>query len=433
MTTRKNIRNKVVRFIAMVLIVVMAMSVQLFTSNAAIDPNYIITVEDLDENLIEGIKDTYDLENLTAGIAESMEEISMESKYVESLEGVEKFFPNLKKLSLYRSNISSFNGILNLKKLEELNLAANKISRPLELVVLKDSLKKLDLSYCPLEVTDGLGELTNLTYLNLFRTTVYYIIDLTKLTKLDKDLNKSSFIHNRITWGDLMLNLPSHMTSDLEYMEYIASNQMNVLLYIDNIFDANATYKKEGIYNGTKAIFTMTRESSKRIVCNFDINPKVQDLKDIEFWVFVPEEFRKDCTVYDASGNVVESKYDENGWDIIFKGDLGKYTLVIPGEDTIPTIKPTPKPTTIPTIKLSSVKPGKLTTKVKKITGVTTSKATVKLMNGKKTIKKVIAKSNGKFSISGLKLKKYKNKKLKLIASKSKYKNKSKIFAKIKK
>jgi len=449
MTSRKNIRNKIIRSIAIVVAMVMMISIQSVTVKAEVSSSYVLTGADIDIHLLNGIKEYNNFSTLTAGMAQNMEEIIVEINEVESLRGVEDFFPNLKHLNVFTNKLENLEGILKLKKLEELIIGGNQISRVSDLVVFKDTLKRLSLSFSYLSYTDGLGELINLEYLSLFSAKLDEMPNLTKLTKLDKELNKSSFRRNGFTWGDLMRNLPRQITSDFELMHIIAEDQPAADLYVNRISDVAAVYHKENIYNGTWVDAKITKVSSKRIVCDLGINPVDQGLTDIEFEIWLPLGF-SEAEVYNSDGQLVNSRKDTQ--NIYFVGNLGTYTLVAPGVDepypsvtptpdvstnptpTVkPTIKPTPKPTTVPTVKLSSVKPGKLTTKTKKITGTTTAKATVNLMSGKKTIKKIVAKANGKFTISGLKLKKYKKKTLKLVVSKSKYKSKSKTFAKIKK
>lgn len=115
-------------------------------------------------------------------------------------------------------------------------------------------------------------------------------------------------------------------------------------------------------------------------------------------------------------------------------------TVVPAGPTAAPTDEPAVKPAK-KKVTLKSVKPGKLTTKVKKITGKTTAKATVKLQfrvkkKGKvtyKTIKSVKANKKGVFKFKKLNLKKYKKKALRLYATKSGYTYKAKTFKAIKK
>lgn len=91
------------------------------------------------------------------------------------------------------------------------------------------------------------------------------------------------------------------------------------------------------------------------------------------------------------------------------------------------------KPYIAPKVVLKSVNPKKLTTKTKTISGKSTPNAVVKLMYGTKQIKKVKASSKGNFKFSKLKLKKYKKKVLKLVASKSECRSNTLKYKKIKK
>ena len=91
------------------------------------------------------------------------------------------------------------------------------------------------------------------------------------------------------------------------------------------------------------------------------------------------------------------------------------------------------KPHVSPKVTLKSLKPKKLTTRTKKITGKTTARATVKLMRGSKKIKSVRASAKGVFTMKKLKLKKYKKKILKLVISKNEHRGLTKTFKKIKK
>ena len=109
-------------------------------------------------------------------------------------------------------------------------------------------------------------------------------------------------------------------------------------------------------------------------------------------------------------------------------------TIVAPTATPDPVIV-TPTP---PVVKPQNINKAKVTTKkinvvTKKITGTTIAKATVKLMSGKKVIKKVTSNKKGAFTLKGLKLKKYKGKSLKILISKKGYKDKTVKVGKVKK
>jgi len=125
---------------------------------------------------------------------------------------------------------------------------------------------------------------------------------------------------------------------------------------------------------------------------------------------------------------------------------LGIERPITPTPRPTPTVTPIPTVTPVPTIvtptppvvKPQNINKAKVTTKkisvaTKKIAGTTIAKATVKLMSGKKVIKKVTSNKKGAFTLKGLKLKKYKGKSLKILISKKGYKDRTVKVGKVKK
>jgi len=359
-----------------------------------------------DPNMLPAILSGLEKVSITESELLDVKRIVINASEIESLKGLNVYAKNMEDIYLSAGKFKTLEGLEGMTNLTRLVVYGGGTVEDISAIKDLTNLNELHVFVCNLKDTSPIEKLTKLKILSLSRNKITEMCDLKSMTQLTTfEANE-----NNITGANLCKILPGQLNNNEFRTEFLRSQIGTV--YVEQVISKeNITFKTK-VYRGTEAVVNIQRNSTKTTY-DLQLDPKNQTIGTVEF--SIPLNGIKKFRLINNAGKEVSYKMVSN--KIVFTGSLGKYTI----------------DTATPIAILKSVKPGKLTTKVKKITGVTTAKATVKLMSGSKTIKKVIAKTNGKFTISKLNLKKYKKKTLKLVVSKSGYKSKTKKFAKIKK